>query len=737
MLTPGNTAPNFSGIDIVGGGTFSLSDHSGDVVCLAMSAYWCSHCTNELTRLQHLWTKFQGHGVQIAAVHVDSNQAAAQTWLSYIGVTFPVVQDDASNTIFNSYATGYSGIPQLYIIDRDQVIHYSHAGAEAESVIEGHILDAVYARDPVSIELVMDVSSSMNSAPSGGDSKLVMMKQATKMIVDFLCDHGQTSDRCGLVWFSDNATEYTNSSGQKLIPVIANASDLKSQIDAQGTGTCTAMGAGLQTAFNTLSASTQDRFAILLTDGMQNIEPKIAQVGSHYEIIDSAGWLCGSHSSTPAQPGVDITTYNTTVHSIGVGITATYASLLQDIAIATDGFYLGTNDPASDLDLIYFVDLCNCLAGGSPAVVHHHAGTYYPKECRAVEVFQINSSARKLTAVLSWEKALAGTLVFWLRAPDGTLVDLHGEMKFYDAYAMATVYLPKEQDGKQLPYVGQWEMIVGGETAGATASYHTMIIAEDPDTRLIFDYPKKVYDVGDIVPLRIRLKEAKHVLVQPSEIILEKIALRIPVPELLAQYKVTPYQLREKMRTSGRKYELDPLEMKLEALASDPRMQKQLQPLRKSFSLKEGTLDCEITDEEIILPIRLTEPGLNSFRIAVHFESEKNGPISRVSMAAIHVSPGKAASGKSTVKLFRVSLKEARSVLFHFTPRNAASQLLGPGLSDDFRVRLGRNKVECQVEDKLDGTYHVEVPLSKKLPPKGQQISLIFKGQTAWKGIIE
>lgn len=737
MLSPGNSAPIFSGTDIVGGGTFTLSDHSGDVVGLAMSAYWCGYCATELTRLQSLWTKFQGHGVQIAAVHVDSNQAAAQTWLSGIGVTFPVVQDDPSNTIFNSYATGDTAIPQLYIIDRDQVIHYSVLGAEAESVIEGHILDAIYARNPVSIELVMDVSSSMNSAPSGGDSKLVMMKQATKMIVDFLHDHGQTGDRSGLVWFSDNAAEYTNSSGQKLIPVVANASDLKSQIEAQGTGTCTAMGAGLQTAFNTLSASTQDRFAILLTDGMQNIEPKITQVGSHYEIIDSAGWLCGSHSSTPAQPGVDITTYNTKVHTIGVGITATYASLLQDIANATDGFYLGTNDPASDLDLIYFVDLCNCLAGGSPAVFHHHAGTYYPEECRAVEVFQINRSARKITAVLSWEKALASNLTFWLRAPDGTLLDLHGEMKLYDAYAMATVYLPKEQNGKQLPYVGQWEMTIGGETRGATVSYHAMVIGEDPATQLIFDHPRKVYEVGDIVPLRIRLKETDHILVQPSEIILEKTTLRLPIPELLAEYKVTPYQLREKMRTSGGKYELNPLEMKLEALGSDPGMQKYLKPLQKSYSLKDGALDCEITDEEILLPIRMTEPGLNSFRITVHFESKKNGPISRVSMAAIHVSPGNADSDKSTVKLFQVSRKKERGILFHVVPRNATNNLLGLGLEEDFGVRIERNEIKCQVEDKLDGTYRIQVPLSKKLSTKGQEISLAFKGQPLWKGAIE
>lgn len=177
---------------------------------------------------------------------------------------------------------------------------------------------------------------------------------------------------------------------------------------------------------------------------------------------------------------------------------------------ALDGFYLGTNDPSHDLDLIYFVDLCNCLAGGSPAIVHHHAGTFCPEECQSVEIFQINKSVRKITVILSWEKSLAGSLAFWLRAPNGALLDLHAEMKLYDAYTMATIYLPKEHEGKRLPHVGEWQMIVHGEIDG-TAAYHAIVIAEDPETHFIFDLPEKNFEVGDIIPLRMKLIEAgKH-----------------------------------------------------------------------------------------------------------------------------------------------------------------------------------------------------------------------------------
>jgi hypothetical protein len=687
--------------------------------------------------MQSLWTKYQGHGVQMVAVHVNQNQAAAQTWLAGMGITFPVVQDDASLTIFGKYATGTNGVPQLYIINRQQVIHSSHLGEEQESIIEGHILDAIYVRNAVDIEMVMDVSDTMNYAPTSGDTRLTMMRQAAKMIMDFLCDHGQSGDRVGLVWFTDNASEYVDAGGQKLIPVVSSWLDLKNRIDAQGTGICTAMGGGLKTAFNTLTSSTQGRFVILLTDGMQNIEPKVTKVGSHYEIIDSGGWLCGAHSNVAAQPGVDISTYQAHVHTIGVGVTANYASLLQDVANELDGLYLGTDDPAVDLNLIYFVDLCNCLAGSSPAVVHHHAGIFYPQECQAVETFQLNCSVRKITAILSWEKSLVGSLTFWLRAPDGTLLDLHQEIKLYDAYAMATIYLPKEHGGKRLSHVGEWQMIVRGETGGTVAAYQALVIAEDPETRFLFDYAKKVYEVGDIVPLRVRLEKAGRSLVQAKEILLEKTTPRVPVQELLAQFKVSGYQLKERVKVSAGKYKLDPLESKLKALSTDPRFSKQLQPMRKIFSLREGTLDCRLTEKEIVLPVLLTDPGLNTFRVTVQFDMDDLGPISRVGMASIHVGPGKPDLKRSIVTVIPVLTKQAKSVLIHATPRNAAGQLLGPGMANDFAVRLNRQKAVCKVEDQLDGAYRIELPLKKKLPLKGQRVSLTFKDKAIWEGTLK
>ncbi|GAH21510.1 unnamed protein product, partial [marine sediment metagenome] len=114
----------------------------------------------------------------------------------------------------------------------------------------------------------------------------------------------------------------------------------------------------------------------------------------------------------------------------------------------TGGFYKGTNDPENDLDLIYFIDVCNCMAGGSPSILYHNIDSFSEEEYKKEEIFYVNSSVRKITAILSWKKSQESNFKFWLYSPDGALLDLHTEMKLYENHCMATIYLPKRKDKK-------------------------------------------------------------------------------------------------------------------------------------------------------------------------------------------------------------------------------------------------------------------------------------------------
>lgn len=734
----GDPAPDFSGDDIISGAKFTLSDHSGEVILVSFVINTCLACDVEIPHLVNLWNKFQGHGVQIVAVHIG-NAAAGKIWFASFGVTFPVIQDDPSLTIMSSYTPGPFGTPHSYVIGRDMMIRKDIQGYWPKNVLEGSIMDVVYMRDPIDVEMVMDVSDSMNKpSPSDpyGDSKLVMMRKAATLITDFLNDHGQVDDHMGLIWFTDDVDEYQTPAGEKLLPIQTNAATLRSQIKAHGTGICTAMGAGLQTAFETLSTSTRKPFVILCTDGMQNIEPKVMKVSGHYEIIDSGGWTCDGPSSVPPHPTVDIATYNTCVHTIGIGITTTYESLLQDVANATGGFYKGTNDPDNDLDLIYFTDLCNCMASGSPAIVHHSTGRFYPAECEAVECFYLNRSARKVSVILSWKESQKSNLTFWLYSPDGRLVDLHNEMKFFESHSMATFYLPKRKNGQKLPYIGQWRIVIRGETQGTYADYHAFVITDDQEVKYKIDFPRKSYEVGDLLPIRIGLTEFEKPILTVSEILMEIAHLRVPLEELLAEFTISPYELKERMEES--KYQKDPVLLKIEAMASNPRFEKLLQPVRSTLSLKEGNLECKIDEKGILIPVALEQSGLHSFKITTHCETAESGPIRRTDMISVYVSPGKPDQKQTSVNIIELVEEGLRGALMRVTLRNEKGQLLGPGRGSELKVLIEKEAVKVDVEDQLDGTYQIKLsPLQVKIEKeKRVPVTIMFQGRSIWREMV-
>ncbi len=745
MLPISTNLTNFTRPIINGPGNFTLYDYDAEVVCLAfvtcLPGAPAAMLANSLSLMQMLETIYNdygsgGHGVRVVAVQASNvSEANVNTWLGSIpgGVSFPVVNDHPAADLWPYYNAGDGTLPQLCVIARGHMIHYGSVGLPVATDITNAIDDAVYTRDSVDIEMVMDVSGSMDGVPSGyASTKLDMAKQSATMIANFLGDHGQATDYLGLNWFDSEA--HVGPFAQ----ILGNAATLTNPggpIDGMTASGCTAMGAGLQVALNLLGGSVAGKRVILLTDGEQNRNPMVVDVGSdhHYEIIMDSGAYCGD-SLTPPHPGVDIAGVGAKIHTIGVGITAAYIPLLMNVANATNGFYLGTYDPGTDLNLIYWLDLCDCLAGGSPTVVHHNAGIYHQEECRVVERFQVSCSIRKFSAIVSWEKALEGSLTFWLRAPDGTLLDLHNEMTLHDTYAEASVYLPKEQDGVELPSIGTWEMIVGGTIKDKSARYQAIVIGEDPKIKFTFDYPRKAYDVGDIVPLQLRLEDADNKLIQadPKDIVLEWSVLPRPVSELLADYKVSERELERIMALGGK---LSPLARKLEAMQIDPDMQMYLKPERKIFSLKDGTLDCRITDKGITLPIDLVEPGLNNYRITAYFEDKECGPITRVGMVSINVDPGKVSPDYSIVKPIPMD----HATLFHVGLRTASNKVIGAGLDKHFAVKMGRSDLKYEVEDQLDGTYRINVPLDKKKSAKDkeQQITLTFKGETLWKGSIE
>lgn len=98
-------------------------------------------------------------------------------------------------------------------------------------------------------------------------------------------------------------------------------------------------------------------------------------------------------------------------------------------------------------------------------------------------------------------------------------------------------------------------------------------------------------------------------------------------------------------------------ESRLQALAADPRYEKHLKPNVITQSLRKGTLECAITQKKITVPVTLTEPGVHTYRVEVRFDSEKNGPISRVTVLSVYVGVGTPDQKQSVVTMVPVESK--------------------------------------------------------------------------------
>lgn len=672
----------------------------------------------------------------VAVVGGAPGDPDATTWLNSHGVTFPAIKN---NSVVNQYWNpSSSSYPQNSIIGRNEIVQKSITGLHDEVTLEGHLLDVIWMRDPVDIELVMDVSGTMASpAPSdpGGDAKLLLMQRAANIVVNYLTDNGQTQDRMGLIWFESDVRDYTAPGGGKLVQVKANEATLRSEINGSTTGNCTAMGAGLQTAFNTLvNEGVQDRFAILCTDGMQNVDPMVTKVGGHYEIIDGGGY-CAAHSSVPPAAGTNITAYNTRVHTIGVGVTAGYSTLLQEVADQTGGFYTGTDDPETDLDLLYMVDLCHCMAGGSPKISFHSVRSFSEGQCYAEEHFFVNRTARKITVILTWQQAKDCELTFWLYGPDGKRVDLHRQMKHFGDHCLATIYLPGGfHEKKQCVHVGQWRMVIRGEMTGGSAEYHAFVVCEDREVKLRLEVPRKVYEVGDYLPLRVLLQASKQPISKLRDIRLETAYLRLPVAEVLSQFHFSSREANDsRKKAAGR------LKEKVSAMQSDSRFRNMLRPVREFNSLASGDLKCTIEDKAAVMPIRLSRPGLHTFKVEVFCEVEGNGPVARTDVISVMVSPGKPSREHTMLKDLVVKDKDRVGVLAMISPKSEAGFLFGAGLADEIEVKVSGHKHDVNITDLLDGTYHVEI--TRPLPMKSEtradlkktKVSILFQGVLLWE----
>jgi thiol-disulfide isomerase/thioredoxin len=603
-----DTPNNFGLTDYVSGRAISLSDYSGKAIVLSFVCIQCGWCMSWLQHLQNIHSDYETNpNVQVIAVIFNNMDLPSGThsgpvtseWIAErlsaygLTITFPLLMDGAwASSVAAQYMGGmvgpFIGFPYSYMISRNFVItnkwhRLSTSNGQPVSFESNDLNDAEYFvrhrledlqkdRPAWDTVLALDYSGSMDSSVivhGVTQPKVEFLREAASTLLKVWKDYALCSDRAGLVFFNCHA-----STGSALSSVLSGShiNDMIASMENQPAQGCTAMGAGVATALDLMEGSTNRKFVILFTDGMQNRNPlvyvaKISSGGAiyserHIDNISAAEypdgvWMCvcdsdGGQSNYAGSLPVNLEIVNANIHTIGIGAGATYQNMLNQIALATTGQFWMDVDIWPNLKEFFIETLVEMYRGSSLQVLQKGQGVFAADQSEVVKTFTLNRSAHKITVLLSW--ADAETPLKFKLCKDGTSIDLSHKIEDEPTYQFATLAFPHYQKirpqvfhlanwGKTLKYSavearvvgaeaietqlstplqlqaasgsevvsaeGEWELVIrrSFNELGSTPAYHYMVLVDEKSLMFDIEIPQAVYEVGQLIPIAIRLSD--------------------------------------------------------------------------------------------------------------------------------------------------------------------------------------------------------------------------------------
>jgi thiol-disulfide isomerase/thioredoxin len=121
-------------------GTFSLSDHRGEVVVINVWASWCAPCRAEAPTLAALAEELQSQGVTFVGLDTRDSDASARAFVERFGIEYAnVVDRDGQLQLLFSDTLPPQAIPSTLVIDRMGRVAGRILGKASESALRGLI----------------------------------------------------------------------------------------------------------------------------------------------------------------------------------------------------------------------------------------------------------------------------------------------------------------------------------------------------------------------------------------------------------------------------------------------------------------------------------------------------------------------------------------------------------------------------------------------------------------------
>ena len=153
QLSIADTAPDWSGLEGVDGGKYSLQELADkEVVVVVFTCNTCPYATDLEDRLIALAAKFKTEGDKCALVAINPNLVAGdqlpamQDRAKLKRFNFPYVHDDAKQQTARSYGATYT--PECIVLDKERKVVYLGAfddSPDGKKVTQTYVADAATA----------------------------------------------------------------------------------------------------------------------------------------------------------------------------------------------------------------------------------------------------------------------------------------------------------------------------------------------------------------------------------------------------------------------------------------------------------------------------------------------------------------------------------------------------------------------------------------------------------------
>ena len=121
----------------VGGGTWHLAEHRGEVVAINLWATWCRPCQNETPAIVRTVRDLGAKGFAAVGVSLDEGdrEAKVRAFAERYGVRYPMAFPDT----LSQMSAGLEGIPTTLLIDRRGRVAKTYVGEMREAVLRADV----------------------------------------------------------------------------------------------------------------------------------------------------------------------------------------------------------------------------------------------------------------------------------------------------------------------------------------------------------------------------------------------------------------------------------------------------------------------------------------------------------------------------------------------------------------------------------------------------------------------